>query len=425
MRLGTSWLGAMVGAMVGAMAGAMALIPAIAAAEAPRRTVAPESQASLYDVAVGPETADGYLMGRQLVPPASATTAGTPTTALTAGGTAGLAASRTIYLNKNGVTLSPGANDSITNRSTVVTQPTVIPAWNVSDAVWASTVSCMREVFAPFNVTITDKDPGSVPHMEAVFGGAPTMVGQPTNLAGVSPFTTDCSIIENSITFAFMGVLPADPMLACEVMAQEVAHSYGLDHVMVATEVMTYLPYEGRRWFQNLSASCGEDKARPCGLNGSMCRQNQNSVALLIERLGLKAPAGDAVAPTVSITSPQSTAVVPPTFNVKFNATDNTKVTMVSLYIDGVPSGSVMGAPFSIPVPSGLAEGSHQLRVVATDGSNEQAKEIAVTVKKGAASPDGEDDVVGGCTAGGGAGGAGGAAGLGLALAALARRRRR
>jgi Bacterial Ig domain len=417
MRLGSSRIAATVGATV--------LIPAFAAAEAPRRSVTAEVPASLYDVVVGPETADGYAMGRQLVPPG--TEAGTTTTAsLTGAGTTGqLAASRTIYLNKNGVTLSPGANDSITNRSTVVTQPTAIPAWNVSASVWASTVSCMREVFAPFNVTITDTDPGNVPHMEAVFGGAPTMVGQPTNLAGVSPFTTDCSIIENSITFAFMGVLPADPSLACEVMAQEVAHSYGLDHVLVASELMTYLPYEGRRWFQNLSASCGEDKARPCGLNGSVCRQNQNSVALLIERLGLKVPAGDTVAPTVSITSPQNAATVPPSFNVKFNAADNTKVAMASLYIDGVPSGSAMAAPFSIPVPSGLSEGSHRLRIVATDGSNEQAKEIVVTVKNGAPSPDGEDDVVGGCTAGGGAGGAGGAAaGLGLALAALARRRR-
>jgi hypothetical protein len=407
MRLGSSLIGAAV------------LIPALAAADVPQRAIAPVGGASLYDVVVGPETADGYQLGRQLVPASSAPAA------LTGDGTAGLAASRTVYLNKNGVTLSPGANDSVNNRSTVVTQPTTLPAWNVSASVWASTVSCIREVFAPFNITITETDPGSVPHMEAVFGGSPTLVGMPNNLAGVSPFTADCAVIENSITFAFMGALPADPRLACEVQAQEIAHSYGLDHVMVASELMTYLPFEGRRWFQNMNASCGEDKARPCGLNGSTCRQNQNSVAMLIDRLGLRPAVGDAVAPTVSITSPRDAAIVPPTFNVRFTAADNTKVTMASLYIDGVPSGSAMLAPFVIPVPSGLAEGSHRLRIVATDGTNEQVKEIAVTVQKGAPSPDGNDDVIGSCAAGGRGGGGAAGAGLGLALVGLARRRRR
>jgi hypothetical protein len=344
---------------------------------------------------------------------------------LTGDGTAGLAASRTIYLNKNGITLSPGANDSATNRSTVVTQQTAVPAWNVSASVWSSTVSCIREVFAPFNLTITETDPGSVPHIEAVFGGSAALLGQPSNLAGVSPFTADCAVIESSIVFAFMGALPADPRLACEVMAQEIAHSYGLDHVMVASELMTYLPFEGRRWFQNMNASCGEDKARPCGLNGSVCRQTQNSVAMLIDRVGLKAAAGDTVVPTVFISSPRDAAIVPPTFNVRFTAEDNTKVAMASLYIDGVPSGSAMMAPFVIPVPSGLPEGSHRLRVVATDGTNEKAKEIVVTVQKGASSPDGDDDVVGSCSAAGGGGGGAAGAGLGLALAALARRRRR
>lgn len=405
--------------LVSSLIGTAALIPALAAAEVPQREVAPVGEVSAHGVILGPETVDGYQMGRQLLP------ASTPAAALAGEGTAGLAASRTIYLNKNGVTLSPGVNDSVTNRSSVVTQSTAIPAWNVSASVWSSTVSCIREVFAPFNVTITETNPGSVPHIEAVFGGSPTMVGQPNNLAGVSPFTADCAVIENSVVFAFMGALPADPTLACEVMSQEIAHSYGLDHVMVASELMTYLPFAGRRWFQNLNATCGEDKTRPCGLNSSGCRQTQNSVALLIQRLGLKAATGDTVAPTVSITSPQNAAVVPPTFNVKFTATDNTKVTMASLYIDGVPSGSAMLAPFSIPVPSNLSEGAHKLRIVATDGSNEQAKEITVTVQQGARSPDGDDGVVGACSAGrGGAGGAAGA-GLGLALAALARRRRR
>ncbi len=398
------------------LVGAAVAMPANAVAEAPPRVVAPSGQASLYDVVLGPETADGYQLGRQVLPPQPS--------ALT-GGPAGVAASRTIYLNRNGVTLSPGTNDSRTNRSTVATQPTTIAPWNVSQTVWNATVTCMREIFSPFNIAITDVDPGStVPHIEAVFGGSPAQFGMSSSLAGVSPFTTDCAVIENSIVFTFMGSLPADPQLACEIQAQEVAHSYGLDHILLASDVMTYLPFEGRRWFQNHGAACGEDDPRACGLNGSVCRQTQNSVAMLVERVGLKGQTGDTVAPTVEITSPSDGAMVPPTFDVSFTATDNTRVTMVSLYVDGAPSGSVVLPPFAIPTPKALPEGTHKLRIVATDGNQERSKEITVTVSKSAGPVDGGDDVLGGCAAGGGGGGAAGA-GLLVALAALIRRRRR
>lgn len=357
------------------------------------------------DVVVGPEHADGYQLARQVLP--------------ASGGTAGLAASRIVFLNKGGITLTPGVNDARTNRSTIPKQQVTIPPWNPPAATWTATVSCLRDIFAPYDITLTETDPGNVPHIEAVFGGAPGQLGQPSNLAGVSPFTTDCAVIENSIVFTFASTIADNPQRICEVQAQEIAHSYGLDHVLLASDIMTYEPYDGRRWFQNREASCGEDNARPCGLNGSVCRQKQNSVSLLIERLGLKRPANDLVAPTIGMTFPANGQVVPPTFDVKFTANDNTKVSMVSLYIDGVASGTAVVAPYEITA-SGLTQGTHKLRLVATDGANEKSTEITVTVRGG------EDDVVGGCAAGGGGGG-GGATGIGLllALGALVLRRRR
>jgi MYXO-CTERM domain-containing protein len=385
-------------------------VPGIAAAEAPRRVVAPWEPAALFDIVAGPDNADGYQLARQVLPPQEDAPA------------SAIAASRTVYLNKNGITLTPGVNDSRLNRSSIPTQQVTIPPWNVSASTWATTVSCMREIFAPFNVTIVDSDPGDVPHIEAVFGGVPSQLGMATKIAGVSPFTTDCAVIENSIVFTFTGALPADPILACEIQAQEVAHSFGLDHVLLPSDPMTYQPYQGRRWFQNKDASCGEDTARPCGLNGSVCRPKQNSVAMLLSRVGLRGQAGDTVPPTVAITSPQNGATVATSFDVSFTATDNARVAMASLYIDGVPSGTAVMAPFSIRA-SGLSPGMHKLRIVATDGIQEQAREIAVTVSASIAS---DDEGVTGCSAGGGGGGSARAgAGLLIALAALTRRRRR
>jgi uncharacterized protein (TIGR03382 family) len=69
-------------------------------------------------------------------------------------------------------------------------------------------------------------------------------------------------------------------------MAQEVAHSFGLDHELLASDPMTYLDYAGERTFQDTMAFCGEYGGRMCGISGSVCRTKQNSVDLLMERVG-------------------------------------------------------------------------------------------------------------------------------------------
>ncbi len=407
------------------LVGSLLLLPAIASAEVAVRQLKAPGTAAYGDVVAGTPTINDLQLARQVLPPSGDSTI----TGVTA-----LAQSKVIYLNKNGVTLQPGNNDARTNRSTLATQATSIPAWNVSATTWTATVACMKELFAPFDVTVTETDPGSaVQHIEAVFGGSPGLLGMPNGVAGVSPFTTDCSIIENSIVFTFTNVIPADARLACEIMAQEVAHSYGLDHELLASDPMTYLDYTGNRSFKNQTASCGEDTQRPCGINGSTCRANQNSVQLLTDRLGAKS--GDAVAPTGSITSPQVGATVPPGFNIYVNATDNVGVASAKLFVDNAQADTKTGTgPFTFTTSSSLAEGSHKFKVEVADtaGNVVTTQELTVTIKKGASEPpppngggnqggDESGEITGGCSTSG----TGGSLLLGLSLLGLVIRRRR
>jgi hypothetical protein len=198
----------------------------------------------------------------------------------------GRAQSRVIYLNPDGAILYPGDSDSSRDISSVVAEPTLIRGWDTDYDTWIETARCVAELYAPFDVTVTDEDPGDAPHIEAVIGGSPADVGLPDNVAGVSPFATDCSIVERSIVFTFTDALPDDPRTVCEVLAQEIAHSFGLDHERLASDPMTYLEYNGERTFQDEMATCGEFSDRKCGINGTTCRPRQNSVALLGERLG-------------------------------------------------------------------------------------------------------------------------------------------
>ena len=374
--------------------GALLIVPAIASADHPRQYIDVAGFAPEFGF-VAATRDDGLAMARQVLPASNLS----PTVSgVSDGPSQAVALSRIIYLNKNGVTLSPGNNDARTNRSTIVTQTTTIPAWNVTAANWQTTVSCMRDLFSRFDVQIDETDPGNVPHMEAVFGGSPTQVGMPNNVAGVSPFTLDCSIIENSVVFTFTGAFTFTPREACEIMAQEVAHSYGLDHELLASDPMTYLNYNGNRAFQDQTAQCGESTVRVCGINGSQCRKDQNSVALLKERLGIS----DAVAPTMDWSSPVNNATVPPGFEVKASGTDNIAVAGATLKIDGMMIEAKTGAgPYTFVTPASLVEGQHTVVVEISDGKNIKSETRTFTVKKGAPPPSDTGSTGGGSTGGG------------------------
>lgn len=416
------------------LAGALLLLPTIAGAETRATSPGPTSTDRPATVGwIGEAVAQGRTGTLMQVIPSL----GTPTPVYAG-------ATTIIYMNKGGATLTPGTNDSRTNRSTVVGQTSQIPPFEGTAAEWNSIMSCVRTIFAPYDVSITDVDPGNTPHFESLMGGRAQQAGMQQGVLGVSPFTVDCSVIPNAIVYTFTqstrdayGSSPALAEEICEIAAQEIAHAFGLDHELLASDPMTYLNFNGLKTFQNIDAQCGESTARTCGLPGTgvVCSQRQNSVTMLTQRIGL----GDAIAPTVRITSPSNGATVPAAFAVATDATDNTAITKVELYVDGVLADTVTAAPFTFDV-SGLAVGGHALVAKAYDAKNQAETTINVTVQNGAPQPepddgtpqpdpddgnpdtdgDGANDVItGGCQAGGGGTGLG-ALGLAALIAGVA-----
>ncbi|CAN5923516.1 hypothetical protein BH11MYX3_BH11MYX3_23080 [soil metagenome] len=337
---------------------------------------------------------DGTVMHREIVPPTEVARA----------------RSRMIYLNRQGTTVRPGDNNSSAGTSSIVTTPVEIGSWEVSAAKWTATVACMRETWSRFDVEITETDPGSAPHIEALFGGSAADIGRPLNVAGLAPFASDCGVIEGAIVFAFTDNLPSDPQLVCEVMSQEIGHAYGLDHELLAADPMSYLPFTGKRTFQDTAAQCGEKTARPCGLAAPACRAEQSSVQILLARLG--AAGGDGTAPTVVITDPAAHASVEPGFVVRARATDDVALTSVALYVDGVKIESMATGPFEFATDSALAYGAHTIMIEARDGNeNITVSEVDVTVTR-------DPPWFASCSAGG-------SPGLGVCAALLVLRRRR
>ena len=208
------------------------------------------------------------------------------------GMTSGAPSHRVIFLNKNGGTFSPGFDDSSRNVASVVDEVSKVPAYEKSAANWKTLVACVKKQYAAYDVDVVDVDPGKVPHIEAVIGGSPKDIGMGSSVGGVSPMTSSCDVIERSVVFVFSKQF-GDVQVECEIAAQEIAHSVGLDHEYLCEDPTSVLGGCGRKTFQDKAVACGEDSPRRC-----MCGDaTQNAAKLLEKKLGGKhapAPGTDA-----------------------------------------------------------------------------------------------------------------------------------
>jgi hypothetical protein len=284
------------------------------------------------------------------------------------------ASSNIIYLNRciDGCTLTPGYDDSRANTSQIINFPVNIPPFAYGDQSWQQVVDCVREMYAPFGVEITEHDPGDRPHFEAIVAGNPSDAGFPPYVGGVSPF--ECSGIDNAITYSFAEVWGDDPRIICEVVAQETAHAFGLDHEFYCLDPMTYLTDCGEKSFQDHDAECGEDEARICKCGGL----TQNSYQRILGEFG----PGQLTPPEVRITQPQDGRQVTPGFLVRASITDNVEVQRADLYIDGELFASVESEPWTFNAPADLARGEHQIEVRAHDNANTPGSHAITVIQR-------------------------------------------
>jgi hypothetical protein len=272
--------------------------------------------------------------------------------------------SRIVYMHRCGVAgcaINAGTPDnSRTNTSQIASQNTTIGAFTQSDDVWKKMVLCVKATFAPFNIEITEQDPGpSVEHYEHVVGGKPTQLDPTlTNAGGVASFR--CGGIDNAMNFTF-DVYGADADTLCWTAAQEIAHGFGLEHELNARDPLTYLAGYLPKRFQAAPTACGEGTPRTCACTGGM----QSTYTHILDMFG----AGTATPPTVAIKSPTANKTVQPRFVTRVDVMDDSGIDHVELIIDGskVPGSETSTEPYTIVAPDTIEQGPHQLEVRAYD----------------------------------------------------------
>jgi hypothetical protein len=271
------------------------------------------------------------------------------------------ASSRIVYLHRcpaAGCPILDGANDdSRQNISQIAASDTVIGAFTQSDDTWKKMLSCVRATFAPFDVMITDVDPGQVPHYEHIVGGSPNQLRPDIGGAGgVAPKT--CTDIPNAMTFTF-DVYGSDHETLCWTAAQEVAHAFGLEHEMNAKDPLTYLEGNLPKRFQADDAQCGEGVPRICMCTGG----TQNTYMHMLSMFGPGTP----TPPMLTVKSPTNGKKLQPGFITRVNASDDSGLDHVEILIDGIKIADSYDEPYTIIAPDVVEQGPHTLEVRALD----------------------------------------------------------
>lgn len=240
--------------------------------------------------------------------------------------------SNIIFLNRcvGNCTITKGATDARTNTSSIPVGAAgatyTLSAFNKGDAAWSELVTCVRDLYLPYGVQITDVDPGpNVLHHEAMVAGTDAEIGWDGAL-GVGSVDPDCAPYNNGISYAFANA-HADIEDLCWTVAQEVGHTYGLDHVFDCHDPMTYLPGCFRKYFRNEDYICGEYEERAC-----RCGNVQNSHTRLFTLFG---KGNDIPAPDVEIIGPMAGATINASTVIEGTLTAGRGLGTIELWING------------------------------------------------------------------------------------------
>lgn len=211
------------------------------------------------------------------------------------------AAGTRIFLLTGGATFTAGPDDGPRQQSQVLQTRGLasleVPPAGYDAATWRSIEACLRQRFAAYDVELVTERPAEGPYVTAVFGGRGEALGFGPEVKGTAPLdAVGCKTSPNAVAFVFSAQLGPDPREHCDIAAQELAHAFSADHVLLAEDAMSYLPSGVEKRFTDAAAKCGEFEERPCACG----RPSQSSHQLLLERLGAARASADAAPPEVT-----------------------------------------------------------------------------------------------------------------------------
>jgi hypothetical protein len=301
-----------------------------------------------------------------------------------AGGAAGV-----IFVNFDGAQLSSGFDSSHDNVTQIGQLAGSFAAYG-EGAKREAVLQAVIEDWSPFNVVITDSRPANGDYTMNMTGPTNPFGG---GVLGIAPLDCNDQQTHNNITFAFHSVNDSfSAAVTATTIGQEVAHSYGLEHVDEPGDIMNPFNAGGDASFRDecipivQSVSCGAQHQAVCGQSNI-----QNSYQELMNLFGPGVP--DAAAPAVAIVSPQDGDAFEAgaSFTISVDASDDIGVQELRLYNNGEHIQTDSSEPWGWDVAN-APEGTYELYAEASDQAGNVSMSNVVTVTVGAVPPAGGDD---------------------------------
>lgn len=305
--------------------------------------------------------------------------------------------SHVLYLNRcaGNCQVHEGATNSTTHTSDIAGGNVTLTAYNGGDAKWGQIKDCVTQVMAPFNITVTDTDPGATPHFEVMVAGtadelnASQLGGQGilgiADYACQSPGNCYAPYISNGLVFAFANdqYFGGSVLEICGTAAQEIAHAWTLDHATPTNDPMTYKNYTSPLKFAN-GITCGSDCGNyngcgNCNAFGVTCtaggnhtcmssgQSTQNEVDILTNLFGAK----NAPTPTLTIKTPANGSAQKQGFTAEIDCTSSDGIAAIDVYLDGTLIKTLTTAPYTLATDMNLSKAPHHLTAICgTTGHN-------------------------------------------------------
>jgi len=305
-----------------------------------------------------------------------------------------LAASRgVVFVNFDGAELFFGQDDARDDTTVLSDMAGEFPAYGGTSQ-RAATLQAVRSDFAAYDLIVVDSRPTSGSYTMAMVG--PYEAG---NVLGIAPL--DCyDSFPNNIVFAFHGDADGYTSTAqANTISQEVAHSFGLEHVADQRDIMYPVSTGGDPAFLDLCVAivpspeivCGDQHEAHCPAG------EQSSHRELLDRFGPSVPLDPAEA-VVEITAPgdgdELDIDVP--FDIVARSIDGRPFANVVLFVDEANIGGRTQSPYTWRV-DGLPEGIYGAYVIAIDDSGIMSRSESIEIFVGVENPDNDG---GGCRVG-------------------------
>ena len=172
----------------------------------------------------------GQSRGNPIPMPADAPKLNADNNPVTGGSYAGV-----IFVNFDGATLTSGSDDSRDNVTGIGALVGPYAPYG-EGAKRDATFQAVREDWAAYNVSVVDQRPAGGDYTMNMTGPTNPYGG---NILGIAPLDCNDAGTHNNITYAFHSVGDShSASTQATTVSQEVAHSYGLEHVNNGSDIM-------------------------------------------------------------------------------------------------------------------------------------------------------------------------------------------